>query len=32
MERLPEMLKIYSDLGYDYRKDVFAADTVAVKQ
>lgn len=32
MERLPEMLKIYSDLGYSYRKDVFAADTVAVKQ
>lgn len=32
MERLPEMLKIYSDLGYGYRKDVFAADTVAVKQ
>ena len=32
MERLPEMLKIYSDLGYGHRKDVFAADTVALKQ
>ena len=28
MERLPEMLKIYSSLDYGYRKDVFAADTL----
>ena len=27
MERLPEMLKIYSSLDYGYREDVFAADT-----
>ena len=26
MERLPEMLKIYSSLDYGYREDVFAAD------
>ncbi|MBW9277373.1 beta-N-acetylhexosaminidase [Bacteroides fragilis] len=28
MERLPEMLKIYSSLDYGYREDVFAADTL----
>ena len=28
MERLPEMLKIYSSLAYGYREDVFAADTL----
>lgn len=28
MERLPEMLKIYSSLDYSYREDVFAADTL----
>ena len=28
MERLPEMLKIYSYLDYGYREDVFAADTL----
>lgn len=28
MERLPEMLKIYSSLDYGYREDVFAANTL----
>lgn len=28
MERLPEILKIYSSLDYGYREDVFAADTL----
>ena len=28
MERLPEMLKIYSSLDYDYREDVLAAYTL----
>ncbi|MBU9016216.1 beta-N-acetylhexosaminidase [Bacteroides fragilis] len=28
MERLPEMLKIYSSLDYGYREDIFAADTL----
>ena len=28
MERLPEMLKIYSSVDYGYREDVFAADTL----
>ena len=28
MERLPEMLKIYSSPDYGYREDVFAADTL----
>lgn len=28
MERLSEMLKIYSSLDYGYREDVFAADTL----
>lgn len=30
MERLPEMLKIYSSLDYGYREDVFAADTLKI--
>lgn len=31
MERLPEMLRIYKEKGYNYREDVFAKDTVAVE-
>ena len=32
MERLPEMLKIYSSLDYGYREDVFAADTLKAQK